>query len=513
MPSEPTSAPLSEPAAEPQRLPPISLLFGLGKAAWAFFLPAVFLFVSQGLAGLGFLLFLVPALALTALSSVLKYFSFSYQLEPEEMVIREGILRRNERHIPYSRIQNIDLVQNLFHRLFKVAVVRLETASGGKPEAVISVLTLPVVEDMRAHVFRQKKRAGAGAAEDDAEQPTGTALVDLPLQELAIFGAISNKGLVVVAALLGLASQTGYFENPEWLARTFVVDGSLPDSLTPSFSYLAWAILIVGGLLAILVLLRLLSVVWAILKYYAFKLELLGDDLRAQYGLLTKVTATIPRHRIQLATVNLTPLHKWFGRASVHVDTAGGGVADQGEGGSVQERQWLAPVIPRLQALGLLRQVMPESRLEHVDWQPIAQRAWRRLFRRWLGLLILLVALTFVPTGGWSMVALLVGMPLAALHAQLYVRRSGYALTPAAVLYRSGSWIRRVSIVPFGKIQVLGMNQTPFDRRNRMATVHVDTAGARVGSHKVAIKYLETDVAREVLERLDLEASRTAFRW
>ncbi len=508
MPSE--SRPVGAPAesAKGERLHPISLFFGVGASIWALL---VFLLIS------GFNACILAFLPLAMLGPVLKYLSFRYWLGDEEMVIREGILRRNERHIPYARIQNIDLLQNPLHRLFKVAVVRLETASGGKPEAVISVLTLPVVEDMRARVFRDRR--GAGAPAQEAAEEAGGSLLDLPLKELAIFGAISNKGMVMVAAALGLGWQTGYFEDliaGSELASS-VLEGSaqVPQISAPT-SLPALALLVVAGAVLLLLFLKLLSVLWAILKFYAFKLDRHGDDLRAEYGLLTKVTATIPRHRIQLVTVNVTPLHRLFGRASVQVDTAGGGAGgggDQNQKGAIQERQWLAPVIPRDRVLALLRSVMPESRLEGLDWRPISPRAWRRLFRRWLALLLIAVAASFAAVGGWSLAIAALGLPLAFVHTQLFIRRTGYALTPAAVLYRSGSWVRRVSIVPFGKIQVVGLRQTPFDRRNEMASVQVDTAGATIGGHRVAIAYLDSDVAREVLHRLDTETSRTAFKW
>ena len=133
-PVESRSAHTDNPAGE--RLHPISLLFGLGAVAWG--LLAVVL--VSGVNSCILVLFLP-----SVVGSVARYLSFRYWLGEDEMVIREGILQRNERHIPYARIQNIDLIQNPLHRLFKVAVVRLETASGGKPEAVISVLTLPTV--------------------------------------------------------------------------------------------------------------------------------------------------------------------------------------------------------------------------------------------------------------------------------------------------------------------------------------------------------------------------------
>ena len=79
------------------------------------------------------MLFFVPAVV----GALIKYWSYRYRLDKDELVIREGIVFRNERHIPYTRIQNIDCVQNPLHRLLRVSEVRLETAGGEKPEAIL----------------------------------------------------------------------------------------------------------------------------------------------------------------------------------------------------------------------------------------------------------------------------------------------------------------------------------------------------------------------------------------
>ncbi len=485
-----------------QRLHPISLLFGIGTAAWGLLLVVLFSPVNSP--------FVVGVLLLPAVvSSLLRYISFRYWLGPDEMVIREGILNRNERHIPYAHIQNVDLIQKPLHRLFKVAVVRLETASGGKPEAIISVLTLPSIADMRAKIFHERTER---ATLDGGYPASEHQLLELGPTELAIFGAISNKGLVLVAAAFGLAAQTGYFEDPRWLRALALIETNSPLIMAPD-SPSQVLLLALTGLVAIVLILRLFSVLWAIVKYHGFRLVLEEDDLRAEYGLLTKVAATIPRHRIQLITLHLTPLHRLFERVSIQVDTAGGSSEDQGGPGGSLERQWLAPILPRAQVRKLLRQIIPECHLEGLTWQPISARAWRRLFRRWLILLVLSTAAAVYGIGLWGLALVIPGLLLAYLHAQLYAQRTGYALTPSAVLYRSGCWVRRLSIVPFGKIQALDLRQTPFDRRNAMASVHADTAGASARGHRVAIPYLDLGIARQVFEQLDLETGRTAFRW
>ena len=116
------------------------MLFSIGLAAKRLLLPGLIVLVLRpgGQYEIWLMILFVPAV----IGGLAKYLSFRYRLGPDELIIREGIVTRNERHVPYARIQNIDLIQNPFHRWFKVAEVRVETASGDRPEAIMRVLSL-----------------------------------------------------------------------------------------------------------------------------------------------------------------------------------------------------------------------------------------------------------------------------------------------------------------------------------------------------------------------------------
>ena len=137
-----------------------------------------------------------------------------------------------------------------------------------------------------------------------------------------------------------------------------------------------------------LILLRLLSVVWYLVRYRGFTLQRKSDDLRTEYGLFTKVSSVIPVYRIQVLTVTASMLHRWFDRQSVDVETAG--ASEEGSDLSQQlatsginvSRQWLAPIVPSEKSTPLVRQIMPEIDLEAVAWKPIEARAVRRIVRR-----------------------------------------------------------------------------------------------------------------------------------
>jgi putative membrane protein len=221
-----------------QRLHPSSILFGLGSALRAFLLPALVLVLTSGRSsdaptGPGWLdpgrwmtqwirgdveianwqfwllLFLIPS----TIVAVARYLSFRLHYEGTELVIRSGIIFRNERHVPYLRIQNLDAVRNVAHRLLGVAEVRIETGGGQAPEATISVLHETVVEEMRRRIFDGRARANRGDAEQpDEAQPTvatvdSRTLLHLPMRELLLNGLLDNRGMFVIATAYGVSGR------------------------------------------------------------------------------------------------------------------------------------------------------------------------------------------------------------------------------------------------------------------------------------------------------------------
>ncbi len=506
-----------------RRLHPLSWLFATASFAKGFIVPAILVLFASG--GLNYQLWAAVFIVPMAIRSVVHCIVFRYGFADDEMVVREGVLIRKERHIPYERIQNIDLVQNPFHRAVDVALVRVETASGGKPEAVIRVLSLAAVEEMRARVFATRTVPGpvagterqAVAGTDGSGPCTGRrTLLETPVAELIKLGVISNKGLVVVGAALGLLwQQDGWWEVDwtdgvePWLAPGRVWLQTVSDSPALFVAIAGLTVLVVAA-----VLLRVFSIGWFLVQLHGFTLSRKGEDLRAEYGLLNRVSRTIPRPRIQLLKTIESPLHRWFGRQSLELQTVGGGTQepDLEDSGSDTSGRWLAPMIDTRKLPALLREVLPQIDLDEVHWEPIAQRAWRRVFKRWAALVAGLMLVGTVLLDPWALVFGLLAVPLIYAHSRLYVKHAGYALTRWGLLFKSGWWERTTKIVRYSKIQTVAQEESPFDRRNGMASVLVDTAGAEMIGHTIAIPYLDLAVAGELSRRLYEESSRRAFR-
>jgi putative membrane protein len=259
----------------------------------------------------------------------------------------------------------------------------------------------------------------------------------------------------------------------------------------------------------LILLMRVLSVAWAVAKFHGFRLTRRGDDLRAVHGLLPRVSKTIPRGRIQVLTTREGLLHRWCGRIAVQVETAGGG----GEGaGPSADRLWLAPLARKERVEALLREALPDVDLDGLSWQALAPGARRRRFHIMLIFALLATAPALWLLGAWGLTPLLL-VPVGWIQATLFVRHTAWAVAPGAMLFRRGWWTRRLSVARFSKIQSLELGASHFDRRNGMARVAVDTAGSSGAAYSIDVPYLDAAVAARLADRLYGEAGRTAFRW
>lgn len=487
-------------------LHPLSLLFSLGQVARGFLLPAVLLLIFGR--GEGFEvwlpLFAVPALAF----ALARYLSYRYRFDPDELVVREGILNRKERHVPYRHIHSIDTSRTVVHRLLGVSTVSVQTASGAAPEAVMSVLSTDAVEGMRRRVFAGRE-ADEPAADADRSHGRGPAAAEQPVfsaspTELLRHGIISNRGMVALAAIVGLAVQAEILPTEERLRELAeTIPGVEAWSGPPPLMVIA------GGVVLILALLRLLSMAWSLVQFYGFRLTRRGDELRTRYGLLTQRTITIPRHRVQILLVESTPLHRLLDRVSVRARTAGA----LSEKAAAAGQDWLAPVLPSTRQDDLLTEVQPELTPADSRWRSLHPRAVRRLGRifllPWLLPAVLLAGLLWP----WGAVTLVPAALLPFVIARRWVAHTGYALADTAVWFRSG-WIRRtLRVVRFSKIQSVTLVESPFDRRHGMASVQVDTANAGARGAAIRIPYLNRDIAEHVADRIGFEAAATTFRW
>jgi putative membrane protein len=484
-----------------QRLHPTSWLF------------AVFAFVRQLIVPLAAAAFfgsrdgnptwLWPVAAVILAAALWKQWFYRYGLGPTGLVIREGLFFRNVRQIDYARIENIDTERSLLHRLLGVAEVRVETSTGGKAEASIQVLGLAAAEELRERVFA----ARGGEAREHTARKAEDVLLAMSTAEVVKFGLIDNRGLIVVAGVVGFLYEAGVMEVWSAVLRA-AVSPELMARLIARGMVIQIALMLIVLLGAVLVL-RVLSVALALFTFHGFTLTRVDNDLRTSYGLLTRLSLTLRLQRIQAAHVTQTLLHRVFDRVAVRVDLAGGGASPEAQQQGRGRVRWLAPLAAPNRARELIARALPDVDFTRTtEWQPLSPRAYGRVMRKsaalWsvvgLGFAVMLHAL-------WPFLLIAVGVPISMCYAAMYVRYTRWALQDDALFFRRGWLTRKLVIVPRNRVQVVCLGESPFDRRYRMASLRVDTAGAASPTDQIRIPYLDLDVARELARALETTAA------
>ena len=542
---------MTETSTGARRLHPLTLLFDIGNDLRQSLIPLIALVIfSRSRPDEWRLLAPLVIVAFTALIALLRYLAFSYRYEENDLVIKSGIFVRKERHIPYDRIQNIDAVQNLGHQLFDVVKVQVQTGAGAEPEATLSVLPREALEEMRRRAFAGRATPASTAAEasppsataepgapgspEEADVPgareaiaahsdaarvavqtraagptvvasRGRVLLRLPARELLLSGFIDNRGLVLVLGAIGVLTQLDPLPDiaadrfAEWIPGVTRADFSFAR-LTESRTVMLLAVAVVTLLLVV----RLISTLWAAVRLHDFQLSRHDDDLRIEYGLFTRVTATVPARRIQTVAIHETLLHRWLGRAALRVTTAGGG---SGASGSA-EREWLAPILHRAELQRLLAELQPGVALDDVQWRRPHPAAFRRVAQRSAFIAIAMAGAVALVVGQWALVIGAVLLIRALIRARTHIRNLGWAAFSEGVVFRGG-WLRRVTTVArFSRIQAVELIESPFDRNMQMAHVTADTAAAALG-----VAYLSTADAHELKELVLTRASATSFTW
>ncbi|WP_267640090.1 PH domain-containing protein [Haloarchaeobius amylolyticus] len=519
------------------RLHPISavsraLRYGVNGLSIPFFLVAML--SAAGIGSIDWLFLVAPVgLVVGVTYGVMTYLRYDYALSEDTFDVAQGVIGRTEREIPLRRIQNVDVSQNVFHRLFGVAVVRIETAGGGGTEATLSVVAEAEASRLRREIRERRAKvtgeaearetgeaAPTDAASDSATGATADASTDTTAGQPAdparappgqAAGGEQHPGEYVDEAtagkpttthaptsevlfelrpveLLALAVTRFRFRSVVLLvvAIPFVEDFAIrllldaaaplggPAALDPGVMT-RQELLAVGLVGPPLILLAsiLTSVVLSTLEFYDFELGREGDDLVYERGLLQRYSGSIPREKVQTISLTETFLMRPLGFAGLTVETAGyaGSRASQGSQAAV-------PIAKLDRTLELARELEDFPDLEFT--RP-PKRARRRYAVRYSIPIVLLLAVAYAvsamvtPIPWYLPAAAFVAVPFAA---HLKWANRGFAVGEDHLLIRDGFWNRTTRVVPYYRIQTVVSEATVFQRRLDLATLVADTASS-----------------------------------
>ncbi len=448
----------------PRRLHPGTLIIRFLKQIPEFVvgLPALFAVTSDARMANVLLLAGVGALFAFAVA-LLTWLRFRYSVGEREIVIESGVFQRQRRVIPFDRIQDIDIEQRLLARLLGLARVRIETGGSSRNEGSLDAIALADAHRLRELIRRSSPRESA-AADSGAVEAAEPVLFTMDLRRLLVAG-LFNFSLFFLAVIGGALQ---YFDP---LLERYV--GDPKRWILPTREQAAqYGVYVTLLLIAVLLLLGVVTgLVRTIARDYRFRLSRSPAGLRRRRGLLTLSEVLIPINRVQLAIIDTGLLRKRLGWYSLDLQTLSADAQQSGH-------QDAAPFARKEE----IRPILDEVRLKEPPEESAFMRVSRRfVLRRFLSAILPLAAAVTFGSLFWPPAFLfLVPLIMMAAAVLLLWRRHRYALTGDALYIREGLLRPRLWILPFAKIQAIGVRRSPLQRKLGLATVDVDTAGASI---------------------------------
>jgi len=476
----------------PHRLHPAAIVINFGhyfiqamKGMWA---PLLAVLVSGGHSGrqfealmIGGAAALIGAFALVG--PVLHYFSTTFYIEGDALVISSGFVWRKRRTIPLARIQNVNVERTIWHRLLGAASVKVETAAGRRSEGDLAALSLEDANKLQAVLLQ--RRGIEPEATDEAKPPP---IYALTTKQVFLAGMLGNRAAYILAGVFSIFQ----------VDRSDVVFKPVIDyigSLSPVAAFVAGSLVFFG----LIVVGWLVSIAMSATRFYRFRIDKHERGLLLTHGLITQFRTVVPVGRIQSVRIVEPILYRLFGYCEMYADTAG--TFDKRDVGAANK---VCPILLEGGVSQIGKHLIPEFEFESLWWKQVSPKTVPR--HAWRYFVLLSIVFSW-PLGHWlHWYALWFMIPLAAYCWMLGVvsyRYVGYSFTNDILVSRYGVFRKQAVMIPFDRIQHYTIRSTWFQRRLGLATVTVTSAAS--GGH--AIHIMDLDAASADTLRLTIGES------
>lgn len=430
----------------PQRLHPISPLFDLIGVGRQLALPlGAAVFSGQWW-------FTLPAVV-TTFGQFLGWWRFTYQFDGEVVRIKEGILVRKERVIALDRVQQVDVISKLRHRLLGVVGLHVDTASGASG----AELKLDVVRASEADALRQRLTAFTGAAPRIAAETSTVVeppVVDITVGQLALAGMTGAQTIVILGFVLSLQEVLDFVDFDRF--RRLVPDDAASDPLAIAIGVATLAAVWLG-----------LAALAMVFTDFGYRLTIVNEHFRITRGLLDRREVGGALRRVQAVRIEQTFIRRLLGFAAIRVQTA------------VVPGQNVSKIVIPYVAVGDIERVVDAFLPSTAPWPQLtrASSAARTLaLLRRVVPTTMIALLATVAAWPWGAVALL-AVPVAVAAALLHARALGHAWAHDTIWARHGGLFRETVVVPAAKAQSLRLIQSPLQRRAAVSSLRIDLAG------------------------------------
>lgn len=280
----------------------------------------------------------------------------------DTLYYERGVLAKNKRAIPFSKINTIDLRRNIFERIFGTAKMKIDTgaiADNSEEKAEMAlVFTLDECEKLRSYILNRN------SADNDIVREEGETLlaprepdwsIKASFGDFFLYGLTDSSIAKIFLLLLTGIAFVGELtpQAYDWLVDKAKILFESFQGFISGKSFLILALLFVIVFVLVCIASSIFSIVYAAIRFWGFRAAREGDNIVIRYGLISLKSYTLPVENIHACVVSQNMLQQLLKRASVEIVSVG-------YGNEENETALLFPIIKKDRLSEMLHKLLPE---------------------------------------------------------------------------------------------------------------------------------------------------------
>jgi putative membrane protein len=451
-----------------------------------------------------FMWFIIGIIVLTIFIGYISYRqfqNFTFQIKDQELIIHKGVFVKERKTIPLSRIQSVQIEQNIIQQVLGVVGLKIDSAGSSEKELEIPALSADFAESFRSILKKKEYQEDLlpTASIPDEESKT---LVFLSPRDLLKVGLTENhirNGILAVLVVYGYASQ--YFNYLEEY-----LEDSMGEYITriPSELIRASLVIFLVGIGVFILVSVLVSLGQTILKFYNYQARIIGEVVEIKSGLLKKNEYRIPVHKIQFLKWESNPLRKILGFTTSKIYQVESSKKQQGKRIEI-------PACYPVQTLALEELVYGRSLPTSMDEAEYIQGdvlSYTRFYTVVLGIPVvgLMVFLFIFFPAAWYLPSL--SLPIIAFLSYKYGQSIRMIFYPDILIIHKGWIFPTRTAISYYKCQAVKISDNMFLRTQHLTHLTFHTA-----SGSVKVRYIPQSHSSQARDYILYCVQRFKGRW
>lgn len=444
---------------------------------------------------LGFVLLLL----LQLLYSYKSYLNFKFHIENQRFFLRHGVFKITDTDIPFDRIQNININQNLIQQMLNVVGFEIETAGQGSAEIKIKALRREDAIALKQLLLKNNVEKVLNEEHEEKHQTDRQAtevLFKMDMGRLLKVGLSANylKGFGLVFVFIITLFQ--YVEDIFSSVYDVDVSKTYISKVPETISFIAVFIIL------IIIASFLVTVVSTVVRYFELKITKVNKDFEVEYGLFKRTNQVIKKSKTQIFEIENNPIKDLFGIKNVFIS--------QASSEELNNKKKIGLVGVTNDEIEVLFHSL--FNLSYNQNFVISKSSMRLMFRLILRYVVLIWA---IGVGLFFWQGLLISLVLSVLLLSFFVfialktvKKSYIGVNDDLFFINSGSIHTNKKFIAAYKIQSVSLKRNWFQQRNRHTDLIIYTAS---GSER--INYLKLDEALKIANYLNYKIESSKLSW